>query len=80
MRLGRGAGRLLLSLSDNGIGKQSGVSCSPGCGLGLRGMAERVTALGGQLVIESAIESAGGFHLAVSLPDRVNRIVEEVNP
>lgn len=80
LRLGRGAGRLLLSLSDNGIGKQSGVSSSAGSGLGLCGMAERVTALGGQLVIESAIESAGGFHLAVSLPDRVNRIVEEAKP
>lgn len=51
-----------LVLQDNGTGS-AGESCE---GLGLRSIADRVDALGGQLVIERA----GGFRLFISVPKR----------
>jgi len=51
-----------LILEDNG----SATSSEPGGGLGLRSMADRVGALGGQLLIERQ----GGFRLFVSIPKR----------
>jgi len=51
-----------LILEDNG----SATSTEPGGGLGLRSMADRVGALGGQLLIERQ----GGFRLFVSIPKR----------
>lgn len=66
--LKQGEGALCLSLTDNGRGRESGGSPrrSTGCGIGLSGMAERVGALGGELVIENP--AAGGFALRICLP------------
>lgn len=51
-----------LVLQDNG----SGATGEAGEGLGMRSMADRVSALGGQLVVERS----GGFRLFISVPKR----------
>ncbi len=55
---------LRLRLLDNGRGP--GVSAAPGCNLGLTGMRERVSALGGEL--HFLTPAGGGFGLLATLP------------
>jgi two-component system sensor histidine kinase UhpB len=55
---------LRVALIDNGRG--AGVSAAPGCGLGLTGMRERVSALGGEL--HFLTPAGGGFGLLATLP------------
>jgi len=58
-----------LTVRDNGRGFQEPVTTGAGTegqGLGLRGMRERVTALGGQMRVES--EPGRGTVIAVSVP------------
>jgi signal transduction histidine kinase len=52
--LTRGASTIELVVRDNGVGFEMGRSHDTESGLGLRGMGERVTLLGGSLQIESA--------------------------
>jgi signal transduction histidine kinase len=52
-------------IADNGCGADMDV---PGSGLGLIGMRERVTALGGSLTLTSA--RGAGFKVMASLPIR----------
>ncbi|WP_051208251.1 sensor histidine kinase [Propionicicella superfundia] len=56
-------GRVDLDVSDNGLGAAAG---SDGRGHGLRGMAERVQAMGGRLLAEPHPE--GGFRVRATLP------------
>lgn len=60
-------GELHISLTDNGLGCTSRPSPQAGCGLGLRGMAERVALLGGSLDIDR--QRSTGFSLRACLPD-----------
>ena len=62
--VGERAGGLLVEVSDNGVG-----GADLGGGSGLAGLADRVEALGGTLVLDS--HSGGGTRLAVELPLRV---------
>ncbi len=55
--------RVEVTVSDNGLGAVAG---SDGRGFGLRGMAERVQAMGGWL--EAGPHAAGGFEVKASLP------------
>ena len=59
--LGRDAGMLRLEVRDDGVG-----GAEPSGGLGLRGIADRVDALGGTWRIESP--AAGGTRVLVELP------------
>jgi signal transduction histidine kinase len=61
IRLAHGDGRLLILISDDGIG---GANRSGGCGL--RGMADRVNALDGRLFVQSP--PGAGTRIAVELP------------
>ena len=61
VRLTRRNGRLLLSVRDNGIG-----GADPLRGSGLRGLADRVQALGGTLAVESP--RGGGTELLAEIP------------
>ena len=54
-------GELLLSIADDGVG-----GADPGNGTGLRGLADRVEALGGQWHVQSAV--GNGTLLTASLP------------
>jgi signal transduction histidine kinase len=54
-------GQLLVALADDGMG-----GADPTRGTGLRGLADRVEALGGQLAIQSPI--GGGTRLEVEFP------------
>lgn len=54
-------GRLLLTLVDDGVG-----GADPGKGSGLRGLADRVEALGGQLSVRSPM--GGGTRLGATIP------------
>lgn len=58
-----GAGQIVLTVVDNGVGLQCGADHA---GLGIVGMRERVSALGGQLSLASL--AAGGTQLKVVLP------------
>ena len=57
----RGADRLSLTVSDDGLG-----GADPGRGSGLRGLADRVEALGGSLRVESPV--GAGTRLVAELP------------
>jgi PAS domain S-box-containing protein len=59
--LARADGRLVIEISDDGIGGADAAK-----GTGLRGLADRVEALDGSLVVES--EQAGGTHLRAEIP------------
>ncbi len=61
LRASREDGELVLSVRDDGIG-----GVEPGAGSGLRGLADRVGALGGQLRLESP--AGAGTTLTVRLP------------
>ena len=63
----RTAGHLNISLADNGRGYDGQASPQAGSGLGLAGMAERITLLGGELKINN--RQGEGFCLVASLPD-----------
>ena len=56
-----GAGRLRVEIQDDGLG-----GADPARGTGLRGLADRVEALGGTLRVESPL--GGGTHLAAEIP------------
>jgi glucose-6-phosphate-specific signal transduction histidine kinase len=58
-----GADQIVLTVADNGVGLQCGTDHA---GLGILGMRERVSALGGQLSLASL--AAGGTQLKVVLP------------
>lgn len=58
-----GAGQIVLTVVDNGVGLQRGTDHA---GLGILGMRERVSALGGQLSLSSP--AVGGTQLKVVLP------------
>jgi len=60
-----GTGQIVLTVLDNGVGLQKNTGHS---GLGVLGMRERVSALGGQLSLDSL--AAGGTQLKVVLPMR----------
>lgn len=64
VRLEEGAGALMLTVRDNGIGAGSGFDHPDR--LGLRGMKERITALGG--AVEVAGAPGAGVTVRVSLP------------
>jgi len=51
VRLSNGAGELVFEVTDDGVGFDPG---STGYGTGLRGMADRLAAIGGELVVQSA--------------------------
>lgn len=70
--LARG-GDLRVRLADNGCGAGRQPSAQAGCGLGLRGMRERVAQFGGHL--EFISPAAGGFVLEASLPLEARRVV-----
>jgi signal transduction histidine kinase len=59
--LSQSGGQLLVALADDGMG-----GADPTRGTGLRGLADRVEALGGQLAIQSPI--GGGTRLEVEFP------------
>jgi two-component system sensor histidine kinase UhpB len=62
-----GDGWLKLCIADDGRGLAAGASHQPGCGLGLAGMAERATALGGELRVTDS--PGGGVRVLARLPD-----------
>lgn len=62
-------GRVELRVRDDGQGFSGGGNPTPEGGLGLRQMRERVSALGGELTVESAAE--GGTELRALLPAEV---------
>lgn len=64
--ISRHAGAICVSLADNGIGPAS-PSHNAGSGLGLRGMAERLALLGGELDMIS--RPGEGFRLVARFPD-----------
>ncbi|MDD2885734.1 MAG: histidine kinase [Dechloromonas sp.] len=66
LRLSSRSGEWQLALIDNGCGRSGQPSAQAGCGLGLAGMAERVTALGGELSLLTP--AAGGFGLLARFP------------
>lgn len=75
LHLFREAGWLHLSLADNGRG-QVEKSTNAGCGLGLTGMAERISAIGGHLRFSSPLGQ--GFCIDVRLPDvHIHHLQEE---
>lgn len=59
--LAQSDGRLVIQISDDGVGGADAAK-----GTGLRGLADRVEALDGKLVVES--EQAGGTHLRAEIP------------
>ncbi len=65
-----------LTVRDNGRGFQEPVATSEGAetrGLGLRGMRERVTALGGQMRVESEPGQGTAITVTVPVPPQENR-------
>jgi signal transduction histidine kinase len=64
VQLGCEVGRLTLRVQDNGVGMESTDPAGYGCGLS--GMRERISAAGGDLLIESGVDA--GTLLAMSLP------------
>lgn len=68
-----GEAELLVRLADNGRGAGRGPSEQAGCGLGLRGMRERVALLGGHLEFTSP--AGGGFVFEARLPVNARRVV-----
>lgn len=69
LRITHQAGELQISLADNGLGCTGQPSPQAGSGLGLSGMAERVTLLGGQLKLDNRRNQ--GFSLLARLPDHL---------
>ena len=61
-------GFLQVTVKDNGAGRAKPAGAEKG--LGLRGMEERVAALGGMLRIEAP--AAGGVRLIATIPSRGN--------
>jgi signal transduction histidine kinase len=61
IRVSQSSGRLLVALADDGVG-----GADPGRGSGLRGLADRVEALGGQLSVRSPV--GGGTRLDAAIP------------
>jgi signal transduction histidine kinase len=60
---------LLIQIDDDGTGTGTGTGTGPsGPGLGLAGMQERVSALGGQL--QAGPQDGGGFRVRAELPAR----------
>lgn len=66
IELRAGAGQLLLSIRDNGIGVTP-LQRKKGQCFGLIGIAERISALGGQFELEKFHEGQG-CHLAMRIP------------
>jgi signal transduction histidine kinase len=61
VELGRGNGTACIEVRDDGIG-----GAAPGSGSGLRGLADRVEALGGRLVLDSP--AGAGTTLRAEIP------------
>jgi len=59
--LRQGDGQVVLEVEDDGVG-----GADPACGSGLRGLADRVLALGGRLSVESP--PGGGTRLEAAVP------------
>lgn len=75
----RTADSLDFRLADNGVGQavsSRATSMNKGCGFGLRAMAERVAALGGEMSVGTP--AGGGFCLDVRLPLAAYRDREEI--
>ncbi|RIX45045.1 MAG: HAMP domain-containing protein [Rhodocyclales bacterium GT-UBC] len=75
----RHADSLDFRLTDNGVGPvpaELPAARHPGCGFGLRAMAERVAALGGEMAV--GLPAGGGFCLNIRLPLAANREREEI--
>ncbi|MFP5417517.1 MAG: ATP-binding protein [Gammaproteobacteria bacterium] len=66
VRLARGATELSVRITDNGQGIQPGRKQKPGHGFGMLGMAERATALGGELVVQAG--RRGGTEIILRIP------------
>ena len=64
--IGDDADVLQVTVEDNGAGLSKNAGRRAGAGLGLRGMEERLAALGGALRIEQA--ASGGVRLVVTMP------------
>lgn len=69
---GDGAARLELTVRDDGGGFAAGTAQ----GFGLRGMRERVEALGGDFAIESARGRGTCVHIAIAVPWRPDGAAE----
>ncbi|MFE9689156.1 sensor histidine kinase [Micromonospora sp. NPDC005806] len=69
LRLAFEPGRLQVEVADDGTGLADGAD---GCGNGLRGIAERVAMLGGEL--ETGRSDSGGFRLCATLPLQAREI------
>ena len=77
LAVSRDGGWLTLSLADNGCGPGGG-TVQRGCGLGLTGMGERVSLLGGRL--EFTTSAGGGFKLLARLPEHHHQPEAEETP
>ncbi|MGI8690239.1 MAG: sensor histidine kinase [Thermomicrobiales bacterium] len=67
IRIQQEHGTVRADIRDDGEGESVGAPASPGTGgSGLRGLAERAAAIGGQIEVHPC--PAGGFHLTVTLP------------
>jgi signal transduction histidine kinase len=59
--IAREGGRLVVAVSDDGVG-----GADPSTGSGLRGLSDRVATLGGRLTVASPLD--GGTRVAAELP------------
>lgn len=66
MRLRAETGRVELEVSDNGRGGPSHSAVPQGAGLGIRGMTERMTAMGGTLA--AGPKPGGGWLVRATVP------------
>jgi signal transduction histidine kinase len=66
LRIGRTDGRLRVEVVDDGVGGAPFTDAGPSSGTGLRGMADRVEALDGQLIVDSP--ATGGTRILVEIP------------
>jgi len=66
VRIGYRPGTLVIHVEDDGIAGTASPGAAPVPGVGLTGMRERVTALGGRLLAEPRAE--GGFTVHAELP------------
>ena len=71
VRLRTGADRVELEVSDDGRGGRAGAPASDSAGMGVPGMRERITSVGGTL--EAGPKSGGGWLVRATVPTRNDR-------